>query len=87
MFNSNNVWEQVGITSVGVGCARPDDPGLYTRVAAYQSWINATMNSANKSFTNTYAILIPVILFQIYCLVIRHDNLIFNFNYTYIYIY
>jgi len=62
MFTSNNVWEEVGITSIGDGCARPNSPGIYTRVAAYQSWINATMNSANQIFTISYIIFIPLIL-------------------------
>jgi secreted trypsin-like serine protease len=62
MFTSNNVWEQVGITSFGYGCARPLYPGIYTRVAAYQSWISATMNSANQIFTISYIIFIPFIL-------------------------
>jgi secreted trypsin-like serine protease len=62
MFNSNDVWEQVGITSIGYGCARPDYPGIYTRVAAYQSWINSTMNNANKVYATTYTILIPILL-------------------------
>ena len=65
MFTSENVWEQVGITSVGHGCARANYPGIYTRVAAYQSWINATMNNANQICTNLYAIFIPLILLTI----------------------
>ncbi|CAF4049096.1 unnamed protein product [Rotaria sp. Silwood2] len=32
-------WEQVGITSFGVGCALPRQPGIYTRLAAYHEWI------------------------------------------------
>ncbi len=62
MFNSNNVWEEVGITSNGIGCAEPDLPGVYTRVAAYQSWINETMNNANNFRAVIYKILIPIIL-------------------------
>lgn len=47
MFNSDNLWEVVGITSSGYGCARAYYPGIYTRVATYQSWINTTMSNGN----------------------------------------
>jgi hypothetical protein len=33
------VWELVGITSFGQGCAQASYSGVYTRVAAYLNWI------------------------------------------------
>lgn len=33
-------WILVGIVSTGVGCAKPRQPGIYTAVAPYLSWIN-----------------------------------------------
>ncbi|CAF3648120.1 unnamed protein product [Rotaria sp. Silwood1] len=60
MFTSNNVWEQVGITSSGIGCARVALPGIYTRVAAYQSWINDTINNANNLSFTVHIILISI---------------------------
>ncbi len=66
MFTANNVWQQVGITSIGVGCARPDYPGIYTRVAAFQSWINATMNSANHESPILHTIFISFLLLNLF---------------------
>ncbi|CAF1297762.1 unnamed protein product [Adineta steineri] len=61
MFTSDNVWQVVGITSNGVGCARPYLPGIYTRVAAFQVWINDTMNDANHLHITIHTILISII--------------------------
>ena len=37
-------WHQVGIVSFGTqGCARSDDPQVYTRVSAYANWIYRKM--------------------------------------------
>ncbi len=46
MFSSNNQWILIGLTSYGEGCAQPGYAGVYTRVAAFQDWINSTMNTA-----------------------------------------
>lgn len=44
---------QVGITSGGLGCARPGLPGVYARVAQYSQWIvNATDGQAQIWYTN-----------------------------------
>lgn len=62
MFNSNNVWEIVGITSYGYGCARVNYPGVYTRVAAYQSWINMTISRSSHHYLTFSTILIGLFI-------------------------
>ena len=37
------VWSVVGVTSFGVDCARPDFPGVYTRLDRYLPWLRSLM--------------------------------------------
>ncbi len=46
MFNSSNQWVLIGVTSNGIGCAEANYSGMYTRVAAFQDWINQTITAA-----------------------------------------
>uniref|UniRef100_A0A3Q3E9U4 Peptidase S1 domain-containing protein n=1 Tax=Hippocampus comes TaxID=109280 RepID=A0A3Q3E9U4_HIPCM len=46
----DGIWIQSGIISFGFGCARPNNPGVHTRVSRYQSWINSHLGSDKPGF-------------------------------------
>ncbi|XP_063244111.1 uncharacterized protein LOC134543168 isoform X2 [Bacillus rossius redtenbacheri] len=43
-----NLWYVAGIVSHGEGCARPNEPGAYTRVSLFNNWIHTTMRKPPK---------------------------------------
>lgn len=54
-FTSSKRWVAAGVTSFGLGCGRAKYSGVYTRVAYYTQWINATMN-ADDTFAHSVLI-------------------------------
>ncbi|CAF1920276.1 unnamed protein product [Rotaria magnacalcarata] len=47
--NADSCWEIIGITSFGKSCGKPNTPGIYTRVATYNSFIRSIIGRSNYS--------------------------------------
>ncbi|XP_056642016.1 serine protease nudel-like [Diorhabda sublineata] len=50
--NNPSQWYLAGIVSHGEGCARPDEPGVYTKVSKYVEWI--AENIGGEKFITTF---------------------------------
>lgn len=47
MLFKNGRWQLIGVTSTGGICGSPDTPGIYTRIAYYDSFIHQIINVDN----------------------------------------
>ncbi|XP_036976139.1 enteropeptidase isoform X2 [Acanthopagrus latus] len=51
MCLDDGYWTVIGVTSFGIGCGRPERPGVYARVSAFTSWIAEARRSNSSSPT------------------------------------
>jgi secreted trypsin-like serine protease len=62
---NSSTWHIAGITSYGYGCAKAENPGVYTRVSMFIDWIDEHINRSSRASIMQISIKILLFLFCI----------------------
>ncbi|XP_012502970.1 PREDICTED: putative serine protease 41 [Propithecus coquereli] len=62
--DKDGLWYQVGVVSWGMGCGRPNRPGIYTNVRVYFNWIQKLMSCSTNRPDPSWLLLLLALLWS-----------------------